>query len=167
MLAVLLLPCLAVDDLCAEERTCHVLSPMASSPELLRYHLAADKAGVPIMDDRRNDAYALGVTLFSLLSCATRHWALMFRPSMAAYQQIRAAAPSEKTTRTMLAFQQQQSVWVRPVLATLCSSAGILSVVMDVLHIFASTGRWKPCNTSLVADPCESSLPQSEMQMDL
>ncbi|KAL0040685.1 hypothetical protein WJX79_001607 [Trebouxia sp. C0005] len=94
-----------------EERTCHVLSPMASSPELLRYHLADDKAGLHIMDDRRNDAYALGITLFSLLTCATRHWGLMFQPSMAAYQQIRAAAPSEKTTKTMLAFQEQQTVW--------------------------------------------------------
>lgn len=140
MLAVLLLPCLAVDDLCAEERTCHVLSPMASSPELLRYHLADDKAGLHIMDDRRNDAYALGITLFSLLTCATRHWGLMFQPSMAAYQQIRAAAPSEKTTKTMLAFQEQQTVWVRPVLATSCCSAGSMSAVMDALHNIASTG---------------------------
>ncbi|KAL0032540.1 hypothetical protein WJX77_005869 [Trebouxia sp. C0004] len=65
------------------------------------------------MDDRANDAYALGITLFSLLSCATRRWGLMFQPSMAAYQQIRAAAPSEKTTKIMLASQEQQTVWAK------------------------------------------------------
>ena len=83
-------------------------TPKYASPELLK-HVGSE---CPLMADRPNDLWALGVMLHGVFTCANSDWQSAFHPSsedVAAGKQL----PShQQALSTAQAIARQQALWV-------------------------------------------------------
>lgn len=83
-------------------------SALYASPELLPYVGLA----CPLMADRPNDVWALGVMLHRVFTCASPNWQTAFEPTIHDEAARQLLPPNQRDVHTACAIARQQALWV-------------------------------------------------------